>query len=87
MGTRADHKAHQPVRAKPRQRPAAEAAGTGTIELFSVSDGIDEFCKSGNQFRDCVNQQGDGDNLHGFSPHFVRLDWRDVNKEKPVGKT
>jgi hypothetical protein len=56
MGAGADHKAHQPVRAKPRQRPAAEAAGTGTIELFSMPDGIDKFCESRNQFCDCVNQ-------------------------------
>ena len=87
MGAGASPEPHQQARAKPRQRPAAEAAGTGTIAILpSVPDGVDEFCESGNQFGDCVDQQCDGDNLHGFSPRFVSLNWRDVNKESQRGR-
>src|ERR1017187_4948033 len=52
-----------------------------------MPDCIDEFCESRNQFRDCVNQKSDGDNLHGFSPHFVRLDWRDMSEVESRGRT
>jgi hypothetical protein len=45
-----------------------------------MPDCIDEFRESGNQLSDCVNQQSDGDNLHGFSPHFVRLNWCDMSE-------
>jgi hypothetical protein len=48
----------------------------------TAAQGDDEGCQRANEPDKRVNQQCEINVSHGFSPQFVRLDWRDVREAK-----
>ena len=54
--------------------------GTGHRLAAAAAERYDEGCQRGNKPGKSVNQQCEINIGHGFSPQFVRLDWRDVSE-------